>query len=297
MERELTVLASGLSFLEGPRWRGDRLYVSDFFTHRVLAIDPDGALETVCEVPGQPSGLGFAPDGSLLVASMLDRRVLRLSAGRLTEHADLSRLAPFHLNDMLVDGSGGAWVGNFGSDPEADPSIRSTVLLRVDPDGGARVAADGLVFPNGMVLSGDGGTLLVAETFASRITAFDAAADGSLSNRRLWAALADRPPGATMDEAFRSGLTLPDGLALDAEGAVWLGDAGGRAALRVAEGGEILDRVPTGDLVVYAVALGGADGCTLALCTGPPFIETDHTVERRAQLLSCRVEVPRAGLP
>lgn len=296
MGRELVVLADGLSFLEGPRWRGDRLYVSDFFTLRVLAIGPDGTVETVCEVPGQPSGLGFAPDGSLLVASMLDRRILRLSGRRLSEHADLSGLAPFHLNDMLVDGSGGAWVGNFGWDAAADPLIRSTVLLRVDPDGSARVAADGLVFPNGIVLTADGETLLVAETFASRITAFDVAPDGSLSNRRLWAALADRLPGATMDEAFRSGLPLPDGLALDAEGAVWLGDAGGRAALRVAEGGEILDRVPTGDLVVYAVALGGTDGRTLALCTGPPFLETDHSVERRAQLLTCRVEVPGPGL-
>ena len=297
MERELVVLARGYSFLEGPRWRGDRLYVSDFFTLRVLAIDPDGSVETVCEVPGQPSGLGFAPDGSLLVVSMLDRRILRLAGGRLSQHADLSGLAPFQLNDMLVDGSGGAWVGNFGWDASADPPIRSTVLLRVDPDGSARVAADGLVFPNGMVLTEDGRTLIVAETFASRISAFDVAPDGSLSNRRLWAALADRPPGRTMDEAFASGSPLPDGLALDAEGAVWMGDAGGRAALRVAEGGEILDRVPTGDLVVYAVALGGADGRTLALCTGPPFVETDHTVERRAQLLTYRVDVSRAGLP
>lgn len=289
---ELELVADGLSFVEAPRWRDGRLYVSDFFTHRVVSLGLDGSLEEVCEVPGRPSGSGFLPDGSLLVVSMLDRRVLRLVDGRLVEHADLSGLAPYHLNDMLVDGAGRAYVGNFGWDRNADPRVQATVLLLVEPDGSARVAADGLVFPNGMALSADGRTLIVAETYASRISAFDVAPDGSLAGRRVWAGLADRPPATTFPDVFTSGLPLPDGIALDAEGALWVADAAGRGATRMAEGGEVLERIPTGELTVYAVGFAGDDRRTLVLCAAPPFLEVDHTVERRGRVLTCRVDVP-----
>src|SRR5271169_96728 len=172
MMPEFTTLISGLSFTESPRWRDGRLYISDFYTQRVLAVAMDGTAETVARVPQQPSGLGFLPDGRMLIVSMRDRKVLRREAdGSLVEHADLSALASWHCNDMLVDHDGRAWVGNFGFDLNGGPTC-STVLICVDPDGTARVVADGLGFPNGMVLTPDGRTLIVAESMMNRLTAF-----------------------------------------------------------------------------------------------------------------------------
>jgi sugar lactone lactonase YvrE len=303
---DVTVLADGLSFLEGPRWHDGRLYVSDFYTHRVLSLDGDGALEPVCTVPGQPSGLGFDARGRLLVVSMVDRRLLRLEGDVLHEVADLGGLAPFHCKDMVVDADGAAYVGNFGWDEVARPGITPTALIRVDPDGTPTVAARELVFPNGMAITPDGGTLLVAETFAGRITAFDIGEDGALANRRVWADLAPRrglsgqAPGAawtTIADAVASGRPLPDGLALDEDGAVWIGDAAGSGPLRVVEGGEIVERVDTGPLSVYAVALGGADRRTLSMCASPPLLETDPSTDHRAQLLACRVAAAGVGRP
>ena len=162
---KFATLMSGLSFTECPRWCDGRLYVSDFYTHRVLAVAMDGTAETVANVPQQPSGLGFLPDRRMLIVSMRDRKVLRREAdGLLVEHADLSALAPWHLNDMLVDHDGRAWVGNFGFDLNDGNPTRSTVLIRVGPDGTAKVVADGLGFPNGMVLTPDGRTLIVAKS-------------------------------------------------------------------------------------------------------------------------------------
>jgi sugar lactone lactonase YvrE len=181
---EFTTLISGLSFTESPRWRDGRLYVSDFYTHRVLAVAMDGTEETVAHVSQQPAGLGFLPDGRMLIVSMRDRRVLRREVdGSLVEHADLSALAPWHLNDMLVDHDGRAWVGNFGFDLMDGSPTCSTVLIGVEPDGTAKVVADGLGFPNGMVLSPDGRTLIVAESMMSRLSAFNVTA-GSLGERR-----------------------------------------------------------------------------------------------------------------
>lgn len=294
--RQPEPVADGFSFLEGPRWHDGRLYVSDFGSRRVLAFDESGAHETVCEVPGQPSGLGVASDGSLLVVSMLDRRLLRRRDGELEEIADLSQLAPGPCNDMILDDNGCAYVGNFGApDPDDPDRVPTTCLVRVDPDGGSRIAATDLVFPNGAVIPPGGRTLLIAETFASRISAFDVAPDGALSNRRTWARFGD--PGETVVAAVESGLPLPDGMAHDAEGALWIGHAAGRGALRVLEGGTICDAVDTGDLAVYAVALGGADRRTLFMCAAPPLLQSDPENERRAVLLRCRVDVPGSGLP
>ena len=171
---EFTTLITGLSFTECPRWRDGRLYVSDFYTHRVLAVAMDGTAETVAHVPQQPSGFGFLPDGRMLIVSMRDRKVLRREIdGSLVEHADLSGLAPWHVNDMLVDHNGRAWVGNFGFDLEGGVPTRTTVLICVEPDGTAQVAADGLGFPNGMVLTPDGGTLIVGESTMNWLSAFD----------------------------------------------------------------------------------------------------------------------------
>jgi sugar lactone lactonase YvrE len=291
--RSARTLASGFSFLECPRWHAERLYASDFYTGRVLAFDGDGRHERICQLPGQPSGLGFLPDGSLLVVSMLDRCVLRLHADGLQRHADLSNQATFHANDMLVDEQGGAYVGNFGWNLLEDPMIRATTLARVDPRGNVAEAADGVVFPNGMVLADGGRTLLVAETFAARITAFERASDGSLSNRRVWAAFATEE-FATVLDAVESRCPLPDGMAIDAEGAVWIGDAGGRAALRVEQGGRILERVETGELTPYAVALGGQDRRTLFICASAPLFAGDPSTEHRSCLMSCTVSAPVA---
>jgi sugar lactone lactonase YvrE len=297
--REVTVVGEGFSFLEGPRWHDGRLWASDFFTGRVLAFDETGGVETICALPdGMPSGLGWDRDGRLLVSSMIDRQLLRLEDdGALTPVADLSGHAAWHCNDIVVDEAGRAYVGNFGFDDAADPTLRSTALLSVAPDGGVGIAADDVVFPNGMAITPDGGTLLLSETFAARITAFDRAPDGTLSNRRAWAEFA--PEGfVTTTEACASGVPLPDGMALDADGAVWIGDAAGTGALRVGAGGEILDAVPAGEgQTVFAVALGGEDRRTLYLCAAAPYGTNDPSRDHVARLLSCRVNAPGVGRP
>jgi sugar lactone lactonase YvrE len=277
-----TVLLDGLTFPEGPRWRDGRLWFSDFYSHRVIAVDPAGRAETIAEVPEQPSGLGWLPDGRLLVVSMRDRRLLRREPdGRLVEHADLSALAGGNCNDMVVDAAGRAYVGNFGFDSHGGAPEQPANLIRVDPDGSVHLADSGLRFPNGSVITPDGGTLVVGETRGNRLTAWDIGADGALSNRRLWADL---------------GAGYPDGICLDAEGAIWVADPRNNEVIRVREGGGIVERVSTGDCGAFACMLGGDDRKTLHICTalrsGPP----------AAELMSGRIEtiratVPGAGLP
>lgn len=275
------VLLEGLSFPEAPRWRDGRLWLSDFYRHRVLTVDKAGKSETVVTVPQQPSGLGWLPDGRLLIVSMLDRKLLRLEQGQLSEVADLSHLATGPCNDMVVDAKGRAYVGNFGFNRHAGEAERTTCIARVDPDGRVTKAADDLLFPNGTVITPDGRTLIVGETMANRLTAFDIAADGGLSNRRIFAALGD---------------VFPDGICLDAEGAIWVADPRGNRTVRVKEGGEITDTIATGNRGCYACMLGGADRKTLFILTnsgsGPTAAaKTDGKVE------TIRVAVPGAGLP
>lgn len=294
---EFTTLIGGLSFTECPRWRDGRLYLSDFYTHRVLAVTMDGTAETLAEVPNQPSGLGFLPDGRLLIVSMRDRKILRREDdGSLVEHADLSSLAPWHLNDMLVDHDGRAWVGNFGFDLMSGAPTTTTVLIRVDPDGTAAVAADGLGFPNGMALTPDGATLIVAESMMNRLSAFSVA-DGQLGERRTWAAFGDVPTSTDAGEAMAQAQVAPDGICLDAEGAVWVADAGHGRLLRVAEGGEILDERVTDGVGVFACMLGGDDGRTLFACAAPTFHESEAAADHRAAIVTTTVDVPHAGLP
>jgi sugar lactone lactonase YvrE len=276
------ILLDGLTFPEGPRWRDGRLWFSDFYSHRVMTLEPSGRATTVAEVPQQPSGLGWTPDGRLLVVSMRDKRLLRLEEGRLVEAADLSALAGGPCNDMVVDARGRAYVGNFGSDRHHGEPLRSTCLIRVDPDGTATRAADELWFPNGTVITPDGRTLVVAETYGHRLTAFDVAADGSLGNRRIHAALEE--------DCF------PDGMCLDAEGAIWVADARGHRLLRVFEGGRIERTVSTGEQGAFACMLGGEDRRSLYICTcvasGPAVAE-----KRAGRIEMIRVDVPGAGWP
>jgi sugar lactone lactonase YvrE len=294
----MQTLADGFTYLECPRWHQDRLWVSDFYTHQVVKIDLHGGVERVAQIPQQPSGLGFLPDGRALIVSMRDRRILRLEPdGQLQVHADLMEHAPWHLNDMVVDARGRAYVGNFGFDLMGGAPEATTCILRVDPDGRIAVAADALMFPNGSAITPDGRTLIVSESFAGRLSAFSIDADGNLGQRRIWAELG-RPyrelqqPGTDPDT-----VAIPDGLCLDAEGAVWVADALRHCVLRIGEGGRELQRISTGDLGVYACMLGGADGRTLFLCAAPSFDEAERSAEREGRLLVTQVQVPHAGLP
>ncbi len=250
------VFLDGLDFGEGPRWRDGHLWYSDFYQHAVYRVDGAGERTTVVELPdaGQPSGLGWMPDGSLLIVSMLDRTVLRFAEGVLTTHADLGAIATFHCNDMVVAADGSAYVGNFGWDIATDPrSVTPAKLALVRPDGSTAVAADDLLFPNGMLITPDGSTLIVGESYGARYRAYDVADDGSLSNEREWASVPK---------------TAPDGCDLDADGGIWFADALGGRVVRVLEGGEITDSVEVGD-GCFACVLGGDDGRTLFALCGP----------------------------
>jgi sugar lactone lactonase YvrE len=295
------LLAQGMAFPEGPRWHDGRLYLVDHLLGHVYLLG-DSGLETLVELSAGASGMGWTPAGDHLIVSMHDRRIVRFVDGELVETTALGEMVPGPLNEMVVGPRGDAFVGNFGSELSAGEPLTPTVLVRVEPDGSAWVAADDLVFPNGMVISEDGGTLIVAETFALRLSAFDIGEDGSLSNRRVWASFGEPPAlpfdfEAGADVVREAGGVLPDGIALDAEGAVWVADPLGTDVLRVVEAGEVVDRVPIGDLGSYAVALGGEDRRTLYICANRRFDEIDPGVDRAGCLLSCRVEVPGAGWP
>lgn len=293
----LRELVTGLPFPESPRWHDGALHFSDHQLGLVHRLGDDG-LSTLCELPAGASGFGWLPGGEMLVSSMYDRRVVRVERdGTLVEHADLSALAGGPVNDMLVDAEGRAYVGNFGSDVAAGEPLVSASLVRVDPDGAVAVVADDLVFPNGMVLTPRGDTLIVAESFAHRLTAFDVAADGSLSGRRLFARLGEPPTPLSIEAASGAGWPVPDGIALDETGAVWVADPRGDAVLRVREGGEIVDRVATGERSAYAVTLGGEDRRTLYACANEPLGRVDPAARRDGAVLSTRVPVPGAGRP
>ena len=295
-DHKLETLAGGGAFFESPRWHAGRLWVSDYWRHQVLAISPQGAAEPVVEVPGSPSGLGWLPDGTLLVVSMLDRKLLRVQGGATTLHADLSAHSGPQGNDMVVDATGRAYIGTI--DFEGFAELPTTNLLRVDPDGSVAVAAEGLSFPNGMVLTPDGSTLIVAESWAQRLTAFEIRPDGSLANRRAWAQLGPPQAAGTPGQPAQWSCA-PDGITLDAEGAVWVADAANKRAIRVRKGGEILEEVHAGGPDVIACALGDDDGRTLFVCVTPDFrLPPEEAARTRpARILTCRVDVPHAGRP
>jgi len=284
----------GLRFGECPRWHQGRLWYVDFYERTVCSAGPDGDVRVELEVPGEPAGLGWLPDGRLLVVSRKPRTVLRLEPdGRLVPHADLNPLATFHGNDMVVDAAGRAYVGNFGFDLDRfveergqvalvePPGPPTTVLIRVGPDGSVAPAAPDLCFPNGSVITPDGRTLIVAETLAGRLTAFDIGADGSLGGRREWAALS---------------WCAPDGICLDARGRVWVANAITSECILVAEGGEIVSRVTTSQNC-FACMLGGDDRRTLFLVTAPTSTESEVSGSRSGRIEQARVDVGGAGLP
>ncbi len=297
-ERTLTTLFEGGGFFEGPRWHDGTWWVSDFYRHTVSRISTDGTEEVVVEVAAQPSGLGWLPDGSLVIASMKDHKLLRFADGELSELADLDAHVGGHVNDLVTDANGHTFVGNFGFDLMGGAKPEPADLVRVDPDGAVTVAATGLYFPNGTVITPDGSTLIVGETTGNRYTAFSLAADGTLSDRRVWAEFGRVPEAETFSEGIGQITVAPDGCTLDAEMHIWAADALGNRCARVAEGGEIVESIaaPEG-LGVYACQLGGPNGTTLLMCCAPDFFEHNRSVAREAVLVTTEVEVPHAGLP
>jgi sugar lactone lactonase YvrE len=277
------LLVDGLVFGEGPRWRDGWLWLSDMHGHRVLRVDLAGRIEDVVAVPEQPSGLGWLPDGRLLVVSMRDYRLLRLEGGRLVTHADLRPFCTGTPNDMVVDARGRAYVGNFGFDALGGAEPRPADLVLVEPGGGARAVAGDLSFPNGSVLAADGRTLIVAETFGNRLTAFDVDPEsGALSGRRVFAELGSRDP---------------DGIALDAEGCVWISSFGTGEFLRVREGGEITHRIAAEAPCAVACALGGPDGGLLFLLTADTTLEDLAHGRSKGCVRLAEAPCPHAGPP
>ena len=222
----MTILLDKLCFGEGPRWREGMLWFSDMHAQKVKKVDPQGNVETVVELDDdQPSGLGWLPNGDLLIVAMTKKQVLRFNGSQLSVHADLSSLASHFCNDMVVDHVGRAYVGNFGFDIHNGAQQSAAELICVEVDGSARCVDDDLIFPNGAVITPDNKTLIVAETFASRLTAFDILDSGDLTNKRIWAQL---PKGA-----------VPDGICLDAGGGIWSASPTSNNCIRQIEGGEV----------------------------------------------------------
>jgi len=274
-------LAERLVFPEGPRWHDGKLWFSDMNAQQVMTVDLSGNLETIVTVPGNPSGLGWNLQGELLIVSMGDRRLLKLTDKGLEEVANLWNLATYHCNDMVVDAKGRAYIGNFGFDLNTGEPIRTAEIIMVTPDGEARIVADDLLFPNGTVITPDGKTLIVGETYGSRLTAFDIALDGSLSGRRVWAGM-NGP--------------VPDGISLDAEGGIWVASPTTSEVFRILEGGDITDRIPM-HAGTYACMLGGEEGRTLFILTSEPPDPFAGRPFHGGCIDVIDVDIPHAGLP
>jgi sugar lactone lactonase YvrE len=279
---DLRLLMSGLIFGESQRWRDGRLWCVDVGADQVLAVDLDGNSEVIAHVPTGVSAVDFLPDGRMLIAPWRGRHLQRReSDGRLVTHADLSNLSEYPWNDIVVDARGNAYVGNLGFHWGED--FRAGTIALVTPDGVAREVADGIAFPNGMVITPDNLTLIIAETRGARLTAFDITADGGLSNRRIWAALAGG---------------IPDGICLDAENAVWYGNPRG-GCVRVREGGEALQTIDVRP-GCFACMLGGANRRTLFLMVSArpdPSTWAAKDVPRTGQVLTIEAPAPGIGWP
>lgn len=269
----------GIDFGEGPRWHDGRLWFSDFHPGTITSVGPDGDARVELSPGPRPSGLGWLPDGRLVFVSMLDRKLMRVDDdGTVVEHADMSGLTEQFCNDMVLSTAGVAYVGNFGFDLEAGAEPFPTGMIVVQPDGAATMDERPVMFPNGSVITPDGSTLIVGETFAGRYCAFEILPDGSLGEQRLWAEV----PG-----------TFPDGCTMDAQGGIWFADAAGKQVVRVLEGGAVTDRLETPENA-FACMLGGDSGDTLYLLTsvgGTAAVGTGT-----GALWTTEVEVPRDPL-
>jgi sugar lactone lactonase YvrE len=280
---EPQILMTGLALGESPRWHHDRLWLSDWVAQEIIAVDRNGTSEVVLRMPNPnlPFCIDWLPDGRLLVVAGREGRLLRTEPdGSLATYADLGGLSGYPWNEIVVDGRGNAYLNNIGFDFPGGEVAPGIVAL-VTPDGSARQVADGVAFPNGMVVTPDNATLILAESYGNRLTAFDIAPDGGLSNRRVWAALDG----------------YPDGICLDAEGAVWYADVPSKRCVRVREGGEVLQIVNL-DRGCFACMLGGADKPTLFMVAadwGSP--QSMDGGQRTGQVLAVAAPAPAAGWP
>jgi sugar lactone lactonase YvrE len=274
------VVLADLAFPESPRWHDGRLWVSDWGANEVLTLDREGRTKVVARVESFPMCIDHLPDGRLLIVSSGDRRLLRQEAdGSLVTHAELGALGAHPWNDIVVDGRGNAYVNNIGFDfPEGE--FAPGIVALATPDGTVRQVADGLAFPNGMAVTPDNATLIVAESYGQKLTAFDIAGDGGLSNRRTWAEVDDHP----------------DGICLDADGAVWYGDVGNKRCVRVREGGEVLQVIDL-DRGCFACVLGGPDRRTLYMTVNEWGGAESMSGGRMGQVLSARAPAPGVGWP
>ena len=284
---DMDTLTSGLGLLESPRWSDGLLWFADWTAGQIFTLDDDGQREVAAEHKSLPLCFDFLPDGSPLVVSGPSRALLRLGPeGALTPYADLAPLSPHGCNDIVVDGRGNTYVNNgnaeFGTVPPLGETAPGFVAL-VTPDGVVRVVADDIAFPNGMAVTADNGTLVVADSHRHQLVGFDIETDGSLSGRRVWADLGD---------------DAPDGVCLDAEGAAWYASVPGQHCVRVAEGGQILDRVAV-DRGAFACMLGGVDRSTLYI-VGAKWPGVHHLMDHKdwdGTVWSVPTPVPGAGWP
>jgi sugar lactone lactonase YvrE len=283
-QQEPTVFIDNLIFPESLRWRSDKLYFSDIHAYEVVAVDLDGTRKTIIRVPGNPGGLGFLPDGRLLVASMTERKLLRLDNGMVDLVADIIPWAAAQINDILVDKTGRCYIGQFGADIWSGKTYLPADLLMVSPSGQVTQVASDIHFGNGMALTQDGKTLIIAETRIFRLTAFDVNRDGTLRNRRVWADLGSLPP---------------DGICLDGEGNIWVAaprgpDGGG--FFRIKEGGKIDTMFQSKGYGGFSCMLGGPDRKTLFMgeskVSRPP-----PTTRDNGRIKMVRVSVAGSGLP
>lgn len=279
---DLQPFIGGVDFGEGPRWHDGALWYSDFFQRAVWRVTLDGERTAAhAGLDDQPSGLGWLPDGKLLVVSMRDRKLFREEGGALVVHADLSEVATGNANDMVVDDHGNAYVGNFGFDYDTDGRFHTADLALVRPDGRVEVAATALRFPNGSVITPDGSTLIVGESFGGTYQAFAIHDDATLGPARVWAEVEG---------------TAPDGCTLDAEGGIWFSDARTPQVVRVLEGGEVTHRIPT-PMPTYACTLGGDDGRTLFVLCARSTRAADVAGKGNGAIFTQDVDVPHAGRP
>lgn len=280
---KLEMLADGFIFLEGPRWHDKQLWLSDMRGETVYTLSEAGKRSKVASFPNHPSGISFLPDGRVVIVSMQDRKLMQVEAGgKLSEYADLSNMVSYDINDTVCDASGNIYVGNFGYDLLAGEAPQTADLIMVPMSGQPKVVASGLEFPNGAVITQDGRTLIIAETFGHKLSAFDRAADGTLSNRRVWAHLGER---------------TPDGICLDAEGAVWVSSFVTSEFVRVLPDGSIGDIIVSPGKRAVACNLGGADGRTLFGLTFAGELADLGSGKPLAAVEVCRVEVAAAGSP
>ena len=281
----------GLYFGESPRWHEGRLWYSDFYDKAVKSADLKGEVKLEVQLDEQPSGLGWMPDGRLLLVCMESLALKRLENNKLVLHADLSQYSKYLCNDMVVDKHGNAYVGNFGFNLDHELQTRGVAdviashpkanMVRVTPQGEVSVASGGMSFPNGSVITPDGKMLIVAETLGLRLTAFDILENGELTNRREWAA---------------TGARAPDGICMNADGNIWVANAVGNECVLFAEGGEVLQVVNTSQNC-YACMLGGDDGKTLFMMTAKSSEASIVSASRGGKIEMLKVASPGAGRP